>query len=197
MALIGANGAGKSSILRAITGLQQDPVRRDPLRGRAHRRRAPGRDRQAWASPWCRRAGASSPTCRCKDNLLMGAFTRTDKAGIARDARQRARALSAAEGALFARRPARMSRRRAADAGDRPRADGQAAAPAARRALARHRARSSCRTSPARSSPSTATRRCQRAPGRAELAHGALDLAARLCARDRPRRALGRIEPSS
>ena len=31
VALIGANGAGKSSILRAITGLQQDQVRRDPV----------------------------------------------------------------------------------------------------------------------------------------------------------------------
>ena len=41
-----------------------------------------GSDRPAWASPWCRRAGACFRYMSVRDNLLMGAFSRSDTAGI-------------------------------------------------------------------------------------------------------------------
>ena len=71
-----------------------------------------------------------------RDNLMMGAFTRTDKAGIA----QTLESVLARFPRLkerYSQQASTLSRRRAADDGDRPRADGQAAAAAARRALAR------------------------------------------------------------
>jgi branched-chain amino acid transport system ATP-binding protein len=83
VALIGANGAGKSSILRAITGLA-------PLRsGQIHfmGERLDGTP----AAEIVKRGIAMVPEGRrvfpfmsVKDNLLMGAFTRTDKVDIAR-----------------------------------------------------------------------------------------------------------------
>jgi branched-chain amino acid transport system ATP-binding protein len=81
VALIGANGAGKSSILRAITGLRK-------LRsGEVHfeGRRIDGATPDAIVKmgiamvPEGRRV---FPLMSVKDNLLMGAFTRNDKAGI-------------------------------------------------------------------------------------------------------------------
>lgn len=81
VALIGANGAGKSSILRAITGLQG--IRRGEIHFCGQRL-----DGMATADivktgivmvPEGRRV---FPYMSVKDNLLMGAFTRTDKAGI-------------------------------------------------------------------------------------------------------------------
>ena len=83
VALIGANGAGKSSILRAITGLA-------PLRsGQIHfmGERLDGKPADAIVKlgiamvPEGRRV---FPFMSVKDNLLMGAFTRTDKVDIAR-----------------------------------------------------------------------------------------------------------------
>ena len=83
VALIGANGAGKSSILRAITGLA-------PLHsGQIHfmGERLDGKPADAIVKlgiamvPEGRRV---FPFMSVKDNLLMGAFTRTDKADIAR-----------------------------------------------------------------------------------------------------------------
>lgn len=81
VALIGANGAGKSSILRAITGLQG--IRRGEIHFCGERL-----DGMSTADivrtgivmvPEGRRV---FPYMSVKDNLLMGAFTRTDKAGI-------------------------------------------------------------------------------------------------------------------
>jgi branched-chain amino acid transport system ATP-binding protein len=81
VALIGANGAGKSSILRAITGLRK-------LRsGEVHfeGRRIDGSTPDAIVKmgiamvPEGRRV---FPLMSVKDNLLMGAFIRNDKAGI-------------------------------------------------------------------------------------------------------------------
>lgn len=83
VALIGANGAGKSSILRAITGLRR------PASGtvRFLGERIDGLD----PAEIVRRGIAMVPEGRrvfpymsVKDNLLMGAFTRRDRAGIAR-----------------------------------------------------------------------------------------------------------------
>ena len=81
VALIGANGAGKSSILRAITGLRRIKSGRITYMGA----RLDGTP----AAEIVRRGIAMVPEGRrvfplmsVKDNLLMGAFTRTDKAGI-------------------------------------------------------------------------------------------------------------------
>jgi len=82
VALIGANGAGKSSILRAITGLQnirQGEIIFDGKRiDKGHGPDAIVRMGVVMV-PEGRRV---FPFMSVKDNLLMGAFTRTDKAGI-------------------------------------------------------------------------------------------------------------------
>ena len=83
VALIGANGAGKSSILRAITGLA-------PLHaGQIH---FMGERLDGTPTAEIVKKGISMvpegrrvfPFMSVKDNLLMGAFIREDKAGIAR-----------------------------------------------------------------------------------------------------------------
>ena len=82
VALIGANGAGKSSILRAITGLRKLRSGEVMFEGRRIDGTAPDAIvKQGIAMvPEGRRV---FPLMSVKDNLLMGAFTRTDKAGIA------------------------------------------------------------------------------------------------------------------
>jgi branched-chain amino acid transport system ATP-binding protein len=83
VALIGANGAGKSSILRAITGLKK--VRSGEIHFRGHRIDGTRPDelvRMGIAMVPEGRRVFSYMTVR--DNLMMGAFTRTDKAEIAR-----------------------------------------------------------------------------------------------------------------
>ena len=81
VALIGANGAGKSSILRAITGLRKIKSGEIHFMGQ----RLDGTS----AAEIVRKGIAMVPEGRrvfpymsVKDNLLMGAFTRTDKADI-------------------------------------------------------------------------------------------------------------------
>lgn len=83
VALIGANGAGKSSILRAITGLRRITSGQITYLGE----RLDGTS----AADIVRRGIVMVPEGRrvfplmsVRDNLLMGAFTRTDKADIAR-----------------------------------------------------------------------------------------------------------------
>ena len=81
VALIGANGAGKSSILRAITGLQKISrgeiyFQRERLDGT---KAAEIVKKGIVMVPEGRRV---FPFMTVKDNLLMGAFTRSDKAGI-------------------------------------------------------------------------------------------------------------------
>ncbi|HMS93908.1 MAG TPA: ABC transporter ATP-binding protein [Tabrizicola sp.] len=82
VALIGANGAGKSSILRAITGLRKIKSGQITYMGQ----RLDGTPAAEIVKkgivmvPEGRRV---FPLMSVKDNLLMGAFTRTDKAGIA------------------------------------------------------------------------------------------------------------------
>lgn len=81
IALIGANGAGKSSILRAITGLQK--IRGGSISFLGERIDGKG------AAEIVHKGVAMVPEGRrvfpymsVKDNLMMGAFTRKDKAGI-------------------------------------------------------------------------------------------------------------------
>ena len=81
VALIGANGAGKSSILRAITGLQK--IERGEISFEGNRIDGVGADEIVKMGiamvPEGRRV---FPFMSVKDNLLMGAFSRNDKAGI-------------------------------------------------------------------------------------------------------------------
>ena len=81
VALIGANGAGKSSILRSITGLA--PIAKGAIHFEGER--IDGKPASALVAmgiamvPEGRRV---FPYMSVRDNLLMGAFTRRDKAGI-------------------------------------------------------------------------------------------------------------------
>ena len=107
VALIGANGAGKSSILRAITGLRKIRIGRDhSTTASASTALSPDAIVKMGIAmvPEGRRV---FPYMSVKDNLLMGAFTRSDKAEIASSLDDGAGAVSAPQGALFARRPAR------------------------------------------------------------------------------------------
>jgi branched-chain amino acid transport system ATP-binding protein len=81
VALIGANGAGKSSILRAITGLAAIASGEVHYFGQRIDGMAPARLVEMGIAmvPEGRRV---FPLMSVQDNLLMGAFTRQDKAGI-------------------------------------------------------------------------------------------------------------------
>jgi branched-chain amino acid transport system ATP-binding protein len=83
VALIGANGAGKSSILRAITGLRK--IRSGEIHYSGKRIDGVSPDAIVKMGiamvPEGRRV---FPYMSVRDNLLMGAFTRSDKAEIAR-----------------------------------------------------------------------------------------------------------------
>lgn len=83
VALIGANGAGKSSILRAITGLRKPRAGTITYRGDRIDGKSPAEIVKMGIAmvPEGRRV---FPLMSVKDNLLMGSFTRSDKAGIAR-----------------------------------------------------------------------------------------------------------------
>ena len=82
MALIGANGAGKTSILRAITGLQKIRAGEIQFEGERIDGAAPD-DIVRMGIAMVPEGRRVFPFMSVKDNLLMGAFTRTDKAGIA------------------------------------------------------------------------------------------------------------------
>ncbi|WP_419177307.1 ABC transporter ATP-binding protein [Ruegeria halocynthiae] len=81
VALIGANGAGKSSILRAITGLAGIRSGSVAFEGEMIAGTNPAGivSKGIAMVPEGRRV---FPYMSVKDNLLMGAFTRSDKAGI-------------------------------------------------------------------------------------------------------------------
>ena len=81
VALIGANGAGKSSILRAITGLAQISTGEILFEGERLDGLGPSEivKRGIAMVPEGRRV---FPFMTVKDNLLMGAFTRSDKIGV-------------------------------------------------------------------------------------------------------------------
>jgi branched-chain amino acid transport system ATP-binding protein len=88
IALIGANGAGKSSTLRAVTGLRR--VSEGEVRLEGAVTNSP--QVQEPTHMLVRRGVAMVPEGRhvfpymsIKDNLLMGAYARSDKAGIAAD----------------------------------------------------------------------------------------------------------------
>ncbi len=82
--LIGANGAGKSSILKAITGLKKPTSGEILFNGESLNGVSPSKivEKGIAMTPEGRRV---FPYMSVKDNLLMGAFTRKDKAGIQED----------------------------------------------------------------------------------------------------------------
>jgi len=82
VALIGANGAGKSSILRAITGLQKIHTGEIHFQGRRIDGTNPD-DIVKMGIAMVPEGRRVFPFMSVKDNLLMGAFTRSDKAEIA------------------------------------------------------------------------------------------------------------------
>ena len=148
--LIGTNGAGKTTTLRTISGLlrpdvgeirfEGKPIDRDP--------RTPDRRPAAW--PTAPRAGRIFPRLTVEENLLLGAFpARTSRHQPG--PRTRLTTSSPSCGSDVRRPRRHVLRRRAADAGDRPRADEPAQAADARRAvdgpLADHDADASCRRS--------------------------------------------------
>ncbi len=81
VALIGANGAGKSSILRVITGLNSLTEGQIYYQGQRLDGASPDEivKKGIVMVPEGRRV---FPFLSVKDNLMMGAFSRTDKAGI-------------------------------------------------------------------------------------------------------------------
>ena len=135
--ILGANGAGK---IDAAQGHRR-PGRRAERRARS---RFNGQDLLALAAARDRRgrhrAGAGRPRhFRRTDGareLELGAYARRARAGRERQPRPRADAVPAPRRAAAPDRP-HDERRRAADGGDRPRADVRAGAAAARRAVAR------------------------------------------------------------
>jgi len=82
--VLGANGAGKSTILKTISGII------DPSKGQVKFR---GEEIQSRTPDWIVRAGIGHvpegrevfPLLSIEDNLRMGAYTRSDKDAIARD----------------------------------------------------------------------------------------------------------------
>lgn len=83
VALIGANGAGKSSILRAITGLAK--LKSGQIHYMGERiDGVPAAEIVKKGIAMVPEGRRVFPYMSIKDNLLMGAFTRTDKAEIAR-----------------------------------------------------------------------------------------------------------------
>ncbi|MPR11485.1 ABC transporter ATP-binding protein [Microvirga tunisiensis] len=81
VALIGANGAGKSSILRAITGLTRIWSGEILYQGRRIDHCQPD-DIVKMGIVMVPEGRRVFPYMSVKDNLLMGAFTRTDRSGI-------------------------------------------------------------------------------------------------------------------
>src|SRR6185295_2351838 len=82
--VLGANGAGKSTILKTISGII------DPSKGQVRLR---GEEIQGRSPDWIVRAGVGHvpegrevfPLLSIEDNLRMGAYTRSDPDGVAKD----------------------------------------------------------------------------------------------------------------
>ncbi|WP_171179297.1 ABC transporter ATP-binding protein [Ruegeria sp. HKCCD8929] len=81
VALIGANGAGKTSILRAITGLAAITSGSVAFEGAQIDGKNPA-DIVAKGIAMVPEGRRVFPYMTVRDNLLMGAFTRSDKAGV-------------------------------------------------------------------------------------------------------------------
>ena len=135
VAIVGANGAGKTSLIRTIAGMNK------PARGAIRYR---GSDIAGLPSYKVCNLGIGQvaegrqvfPTLTVAENLDMGAMLPRAKAGSRQKPRARADNVSAPAGALQAGGRYALGRR-AADAGDRALPDGRAGACDVRRAFAR------------------------------------------------------------
>jgi branched-chain amino acid transport system ATP-binding protein len=82
--LLGANGAGKSSTLRAISGLVRPTAGRVVFDGRPITGLPPAAILEAGIAH-CPEGRRVFPYLTVEDNLIMGAYVRRDRAGIAAD----------------------------------------------------------------------------------------------------------------
>ena len=82
--LIGANGAGKSTTLKAISGLVRPAAGRIVFDGREIHRLAPQEILRRGIAH-CPEGRRVFPYLTVEENLQMGAYVRTDAAGVARD----------------------------------------------------------------------------------------------------------------
>jgi branched-chain amino acid transport system ATP-binding protein len=82
--LLGANGAGKSSTLRAISGLVRPTAGRIVFDGRPITGLLPAAILEAGIAH-CPEGRRVFPYLTVEDNLIMGAYVRRDRAGIAAD----------------------------------------------------------------------------------------------------------------
>ena len=82
--LLGANGAGKSSTLRAISGLVRPTAGRIVFDGRPITGLPPATILEAGIAH-CPEGRRVFPYLTVEDNLIMGAYVRRDRAGIAAD----------------------------------------------------------------------------------------------------------------
>ena len=135
VALIGANGAGKTSTLRAITALARPSSGEIWFGGKRIDRLEPAAV-VALGISMVPEGRHVYPFMSVKDNLLMGAYLRKDKGEIKQRSRQDLHTFSESEGATetTGRQPLR---RRTTDGRYQPRADGAAEVAAAGRAVAR------------------------------------------------------------
>ena len=122
--ILGANGAGKTTILKTVSGVM------DPQKGTVV---FDGREIQRMDPDKVVRLGLSHvpegrevfPFLSVRENLRMGAYTRTDADGVGPRPRDGLRLLPGAQGARRAAGGPAL-RGRAADARDQPGADGAA-----------------------------------------------------------------------
>ena len=147
VALIGANGAGKSTTLRAIAGLLTPRAGTITFRGQDITR-LPSHERTLLGIALVPEGRHVFPFLTVRENLELGGFkNRRDGAKVRRmidgifDMFPRLRERSGQNAGT-------LSRRRAADAGARPRHDVGAEAPVPRRAFARPRAAGGARHLP-------------------------------------------------
>ena len=134
VAIVGANGAGKSSLIRTIAGIESAARGPHPLSRRATSPGCPAIASAIWASARWPRGGRSSPRSPWRRTCEIGACCRVRVAPWPTPCAR----CSPCSRAWRAARPGGRHHvgRRAADAGDRPLPDGQAGADHVRRALA-------------------------------------------------------------
>ena len=82
--VLGSNGAGKTTILKTISGIIDPRKGSVEFKGREIQRMDPDRSCST-ASATCPRAARCSRCCRCATTCVMGAYTRRDRDGVARD----------------------------------------------------------------------------------------------------------------
>ena len=83
--MLGSNGAGKTTILKTISGIIDPRKGSDHVRGRRHHSQRPGDRSCGAASGHVPEGREVFPLLSVRDNLLMGAYTRADRDGVARD----------------------------------------------------------------------------------------------------------------